>query len=83
MGILAWIIFGLLAGALARFLMPGPDRDGCLGTMIIGILGAVVGGFIGTQFGWGTVHEFDLRSLGIAVFGGVVVLFVRRLFRGR
>ncbi|MFV0442112.1 MAG: GlsB/YeaQ/YmgE family stress response membrane protein [Planctomycetaceae bacterium] len=83
MGFASWIAFGLIAGALARFVMPGPDRGGCLPTILIGICGAVVGGWIGTQFGWGTVQEFDLRSIGIATFGGVVLLFLRRLMLGR
>lgn len=83
MGILSWIVFGLLAGALAKFLMPGPDRLGCFGTLLIGILGAVVGGFIGTQMGWGTIQSFDIRSVGLAVLGGVVVLFVRRMLMSR
>ena len=83
MGILSWIIFGLIAGAIARFILPGRDPSGCLGTVIIGIIGAVVGGFIGTRLGWGSVQQFDLRSMGIAVFGGVVVLFIRRMFSRR
>lgn len=83
MGILAWVVFGLVAGFLSRFLLPGPDAGGCLFTTIVGILGAVVGGFIGTQMGWGTVQAFDLRSMGLAVLGGVVVLFVRRMMMKR
>lgn len=79
MGILSWVVFGLLAGAAAKFLMPGRDAGGCLVTTVIGILGAIVGGFIGTRLGWGSVQQFDLRSFGIAVMGGLVVLFVRRL----
>jgi uncharacterized membrane protein YeaQ/YmgE (transglycosylase-associated protein family) len=83
MGILSWIVFGLIAGAAARFLMPGRDSAGLLVTTVIGILGAIVGGWIGTRLGWGTVQQFDLRGLGIAILGGVVVLFLRRLlFRG-
>jgi uncharacterized membrane protein YeaQ/YmgE (transglycosylase-associated protein family) len=81
MGIFAWIIMGLLAGILARFFMPGRQPMGLLGTMILGIVGAVVGGFIGTQLGWGNVHGFDLRSLGLAIVGGVLVLFILGLFQ--
>jgi uncharacterized membrane protein YeaQ/YmgE (transglycosylase-associated protein family) len=83
MGILSWIVFGILAGFLARFLAPGPDPGGCLFTIIVGILGAIVGGFIGTRIGWGTVERFDLRSLGLAVLGGVIVLLIRRMLSRR
>lgn len=81
MGILAWIVLGLVAGVLARFIMPGRAPMGLSGTIILGIIGAVVGGFIGTQLGWGNVHGFDLRSLLLAIGGGVVVLFIVGLLR--
>lgn len=81
MGILAWIVLGLVAGVLARFLMPGKVPLGLAGTILLGIIGAVVGGFIGTQLGWGNVYGFDLRSILLAVFGGVVVLFIVGLIR--
>ena len=81
MGILAWIILGLLVGVLARFLMPGTQPLGIIGTILLGIVGAVVGGFIGIQMGWGNVHGFDYRSLGLAILGGVLVLFLVRLFQ--
>lgn len=74
MGILSWLIFGLLTGLLAKVAMPGRDRRGFLFTIILGIVGAAVGGWIGTQLGWGTVRGFDLRSLGLAVLGGMIVL---------
>ncbi|MEE4383525.1 MAG: GlsB/YeaQ/YmgE family stress response membrane protein [Pseudomonadales bacterium] len=81
MGILAWIVFGLIAGALARLVMPGRDPGGLVITMVIGILGAVIGGWVGTQLGWGTVRGFDLRSLGIAILGAVILLAGVRLLR--
>lgn len=81
MGFFSWIIFGLLAGALARLIMPGSDRAGCLVTCILGIVGAAVGGWIGTSLGWGTVAGFDFRSLGIAILGAVVILLIYRFFR--
>jgi len=81
MGILAWIVLGLLVGVLARFIMPGTQAMGFIGTILLGIVGAVVGGFIGIQMGWGDVHGFDLRSLGLAIGGGVLVLFVIGLFQ--
>ena len=81
MGIIAWIFLGLLVGILARFFMPGRQPMGLIGTILLGIVGAVVGGFIGTQMGWGQVKGFDLRSLGLAILGGVLVLFLVWLFQ--
>lgn len=83
MGFLSWIIFGLIAGALAKFIMPGKDSGGCLITTILGIVGASVGGWIGTTLGFGTVSGFDLRSFGIAILGAVVILLIYRLIRSR
>jgi uncharacterized membrane protein YeaQ/YmgE (transglycosylase-associated protein family) len=83
MTILAWIVLGLVAGAIAKALMPGRDPGGIIVTMLIGIVGAFIGGLIGSALGWGHVSagEFDLRSLGIATLGAVVVLLVGRLLR--
>lgn len=83
MGILTWILFGLVAGAIAKFLMPGDDPGGCFVTILLGIAGAVVGGFIGNALGWGTVTSFDGRSLLIAIMGTIVLLAGYRLLRGR
>lgn len=81
MGILAWIAFGLIAGAIAKFIMPGKDPGGCLGTAVIGILGAVIGGFIGSELlGIGSVTGFNVRSLGIAILGAIILLLLYRLF---
>jgi uncharacterized membrane protein YeaQ/YmgE (transglycosylase-associated protein family) len=76
MGILAWIVFGLIAGILAKFLMPGKAPGGIVVTVLLGIVGAVVGGFLGSLLGFGDVSGFDLRSMALAVGGGIVVLFV-------
>ena len=81
MGILAWIVLGLVVGIVARFVMPGTQGMGIIGTIIIGIVGAVVGGFIGIQMGWGDVHGFDVRSLKLAIGGGILVLFIIGLFQ--
>lgn len=83
MGIFAWIVLGLIAGLLAKFIMPGRDPGGIIITILLGIGGAVVGGFIGTQLGFGDISGFDLRSLAIAVGGAVLLLFVYRLWRQR
>ena len=81
MGILAWIVFGLIAGALAKFIMPGDDPGGFIVTTIIGIVGAVIGGFIAVQLGWGDITGFDLRSFVIAIAGALILLFGYRLLR--
>ncbi|MEN8132711.1 MAG: GlsB/YeaQ/YmgE family stress response membrane protein [Pseudomonadota bacterium] len=83
MGILSWILFGLIAGALARFLLPGRDPGGFIVTILLGIGGAVIGGLIGTQLGFGKVTGFDLRSMVIAVLGALILLYGYRFFKNR
>lgn len=83
MSILGWILMGLLAGALAKYLMPGRQPAGCLITTIIGIVGAAIGGWIGTQLGWGDVNAFDIRSLVLAVLGAIVFLLILGAVQGR
>ena len=75
MGIISWIIFGLIAGALAKFIMPGDDPGGIVVTTLIGIAGAVVGGFIGSALGMGSVTGFNFGSFFIAVVGALILLF--------
>lgn len=81
MGIFAWIIFGLIAGALAKFIMPGDDPGGFIVTTIIGIVGAVIGGFIAVQLGFGDVTGFDMRSFLIAICGALILLFGYRMVK--
>lgn len=85
MGILTWLLFGLIAGALAKFIMPGRQGGGIILTILLGVIGAFVGGFLGSSvFGFGDISGFDLRSTAIAVGGALVVLFVYGLVaRGR
>lgn len=83
MGILAWIVLGLVAGYLAKYIMPGTDPGGIIITILLGIAGAVVGGYIGTLLGFGDISGFDLRSLAIAVCGAVLLLFAYRQLRQR
>jgi uncharacterized membrane protein YeaQ/YmgE (transglycosylase-associated protein family) len=71
-----WALFGLIAGALAKFVMPGKAPGGIILTIVLGIVGAVVGGFIGSRLGWGDVDEFNVRSMLLAVGGGCLVLFI-------
>lgn len=83
MGIFSWIIFGLLAGALAKWIMPGKDPGGCIITILIGIAGAMVGGFLATRLGWGTVEGFDIRSMAIAIGGAILLLAIYRATQRR
>ncbi|MEA2204720.1 MAG: hypothetical protein QOE77_1496 [Blastocatellia bacterium] len=91
-GILAWIIFGLIAGLIAKALMPGKDPGGCIVTTLLGIVGAVIGGFIGRSLlGYGratdTLGDVSkpgfLMSLVLAVIGAIIVLAVYRLIARR
>jgi uncharacterized membrane protein YeaQ/YmgE (transglycosylase-associated protein family) len=81
MGILSWIVFGGLAGLAASFLMGG--GGGIIFDIIVGIVGALLGGFIMGLFGHAGVTGWNLRSFGVAVLGAVVLLLVLRLVRGR
>ena len=81
MGLLSWLVLGLIVGIIAKFLMPGKDPGGFVITIILGIAGAFVGGFIGSRIGIGTVSGFDLRSLSIAVGGAVLLLIIYRALR--
>ena len=82
MGILWWILFGLVAGAVAKLLMPGRDPVGCIITMGLGIAGALVGGFLATRLGYGDIEGFDLRSMFIAVVGSLILLGLYRMMAG-
>jgi uncharacterized membrane protein YeaQ/YmgE (transglycosylase-associated protein family) len=79
MGILSWIVFGLIAGMLAKWIFPGSGPGGVIVTIVIGIVGALLGGWIGTNMGYGDISGFNLRSLGLAVIGALVLLFGYRL----
>ena len=82
MGIIAWIIFGLIAGIIAKLIMPGRDGGGFFLTCIRGIVGAVVGGWLATMFGiGGSISGFNLHSFLVAVVGAILVLGVFRLLR--
>jgi uncharacterized membrane protein YeaQ/YmgE (transglycosylase-associated protein family) len=81
MGWLAWILFGLIAGIVAKFIMPGRDPGGLIVTILIGIVGAVIGGFISSTLGFGAISGFDIRSMIIAVLGAILLLFIYRRMR--
>jgi uncharacterized membrane protein YeaQ/YmgE (transglycosylase-associated protein family) len=78
---LHWTLLGLLAGALAKFLVPGRDPSGCVITVLLGIAGAMLGGWIGTTVGWGSVSSsrLDVRSIALATAGAIVLLIAGRL----
>ena len=84
MGWISWILFGLAAGAVARILVPGRHRIGCLATIAVGIVGALVGGLVGqvvlghkVRFGW------DAKPFALAVLGSIVLLLVLEALAGR
>jgi uncharacterized membrane protein YeaQ/YmgE (transglycosylase-associated protein family) len=83
MGILSWILLGLVAGALAKAIRPGRDPQGCIVTILIGIVGAVLGGWIATQLGWGTVDGFNIKSILVATGGAILALFIWSAIAGR
>jgi uncharacterized membrane protein YeaQ/YmgE (transglycosylase-associated protein family) len=80
MGILSWIVLGLIAGALAKLLMPGKDGGGWLITMALGIAGAFVGGFVGNALGvGGAATGVNVGSIVTATVGAFILLFVYRM----
>jgi len=82
MGIFSWIVLGLIAGALAKWLMPGKDGGGLFVTMLLGIAGAFVGGYLGSFAGAGvTGGGINLVSIGTATAGALVLLFAYRIIK--
>ena len=85
--LIIWIVLGFVAGYLAKLIMPGPDGGGFILTTILGIVGAVVGGFVGrTLFGNGANindNDFSIMGLVFAVIGAIIVLAIYRLATGR
>ena len=84
MGIFSWAIFGLLAGAVARLVVPGRQRLGCLATIAVGILGALIGGLVGqVVFGHKVHYGFDLGPFVLAVVGAIGLLLLLDAIGGR
>lgn len=81
MGIISWIVMGLIVGVLAKLIMPGKDPGGFIITILLGIAGAFVGGFIGSSLGFGEITGFNLKSLLLATGGAVILLLLYRLVK--
>jgi uncharacterized membrane protein YeaQ/YmgE (transglycosylase-associated protein family) len=83
--IISWIVFGLAAGAVAKLLMPGKDPGGFVGTIVIGIVGALVGGYGAKILSVGQAVKpgFDLKSFAFAVVGAIILLIVYRFVKGK
>lgn len=79
MGIFTWILVGLVAGVIGKLLMPGKDPGGFIITILLGIAGAMLGGFIARSMGWGDVTGFNLASLAIAAIGAFLLLLIYRM----
>ena len=80
---IVWIIFGLIAGAIAKFIMPGKDPGGFIVTILIGIAGALIGGFIGSNLLGVGVDGFNIGSVLVAIGGSLLLLFGYRMVKGR
>ena len=80
MGILSWIILGLIAGAIAKYIHPGPDPGGWLASLIIGVIGAMVGGFVFNLVGMSGATGVNLWSIIVATVGAVICLALYRRF---
>ena len=82
MNIVAWIVVGLIAGLLARWIVRD-DRSGCLYTVAVGVLGALIGGALMQASGRDGINEFSLRSLLVAALGAILLLLVLQAIGGR
>ncbi|MBN2060117.1 MAG: GlsB/YeaQ/YmgE family stress response membrane protein [Deltaproteobacteria bacterium] len=81
MGILSWIVMGLIVGLLAKFIMPGKDPGGIIITILIGIAGAFLGGYIGSLLGISKVTGFNFISILLAIIGALILLSIYRLIK--
>jgi uncharacterized membrane protein YeaQ/YmgE (transglycosylase-associated protein family) len=84
MGILGWIVLGLVAGAIAKAILPGRQGGGWVITLVLGVVGAILGGWIGSLiFGGGLGDFFDLRTWLLAILGSIIVLLIYGAIAGR
>ena len=80
-GFIGWIVFGLIVGAIAKLVMPGRDPGGIIVTMLLGIAGAVAGGYLGRALGW--YGPNDGAGFLMSLFGAIILLWIYRLAIGR
>ena len=80
-GIIGWIVIGFLAGGIAKLLMPGKDPGGCLITVLLGIAGALLAGFIGKSIGW--YEQGEAAGFVAAIVGAFIILFLYRMILRR
>jgi uncharacterized membrane protein YeaQ/YmgE (transglycosylase-associated protein family) len=80
-GWIAWIIIGAIAGAIAKAIMPGRDPQGCIVTIILGIAGACLAGWLGHQLGW--YKNSQGAGFLAAIVGAIIILFIWKLIAGR
>lgn len=80
-GIIGWIVIGFIAGAIAKLLMPGKDPGGCLITILLGVAGALLAGFIGKSIGW--YEEGEAAGFIAAIVGAFIILFIYRMIMRR
>jgi uncharacterized membrane protein YeaQ/YmgE (transglycosylase-associated protein family) len=80
-GVIGWIIFGLIVGAIAKLLMPGRDPGGIIVTMLIGIAGSLIGGFLGRALGW--YGPNDGAGYIVSILGAILLLWLYRMIAGR
>ncbi|CAN5879567.1 GlsB/YeaQ/YmgE family stress response membrane protein [soil metagenome] len=83
MGIISWIIVGALAGWIASLIMGTNNQQGCLLDIVVGIVGAFIGGFVMSLLGFGTFNGFNLWSIIVAIIGAVILLAIIKAVRGR
>lgn len=84
LAIIGWIVFGLIAGIIAKAIMPGRDPGGAIVTILLGIAGSVIGGFIGrSMFYRGDNEPGTIMSMVFAVIGAIILLAVYRMIKGR
>ncbi len=84
MNIIAWIVVGLIGGAIARLLMPGRDPGGLIITIVLGVAGAILGGFLSIWLGVGNgIDDFDIGSIALSVVGAMILLAGYRLVASR
>jgi len=83
MSFLTWAALGLLVGALAKFIMPGKQGGGIIKTTLLGVAGALLGGFVGSKLGMGSVSGFNVPSLVLAVGGAILLLLLLGRVRGK